>query len=69
MNHVKYPSEDLIINFPTNDYALLYEMFDSFEKEYYGFNSLVGETQVNFLLHSRVYIQLLYLMSGIRMKN
>ena len=26
----------------------LYEMFDSFKKEFYGFNSFVGGTQVNF---------------------
>ena len=48
LNSDKYPAEDININFNTNDYALLYEMFDNFKKEYYGFNSLVGCTQVNF---------------------
>ena len=48
LNSDKYPAEDITFNFETNDYALLYEMFDNFKKEYYGFNSLVGCTQVNF---------------------
>ena len=60
LNHVKYPSEDLIINFPTNDYALLYEMFDSFKKEYYGFNSLVGGTQVNFPSYKSLYLIIVF---------
>jgi hypothetical protein len=44
----KYPLYDKTINFPLNDYSLLYEMFDNFKKEFYGFNSLIGGTQVNF---------------------
>ena len=48
LNNENYPIEDVVINFPTNDYAVLYEMFDNFKKEYYGFNSLVGGTQVNY---------------------
>ena len=55
LNSVNYPAEDLIINFPTNDYAVLYEMFDNFKKEYYGFNSLVGGTQVNFASFKSLY--------------
>src|SRR6478609_244735 len=55
LNSVNYPAEDLIINFATNDYAVLYEMFDNFKKEYYGFNSLVGGTQVNFASFKSLY--------------
>ena len=44
----KYPRYDKTINFPLNDYSLLYEMFDNFKKEFHGFNSLIGGTQVNF---------------------
>jgi hypothetical protein len=55
LNSVNYPAEDLVINFPTNDYTILYEMFDSFKKEYYGFNSLVGGTQGNFPSFKSLY--------------
>ena len=30
-------------------------MFDNFKKEYYGFNSLVGGTQVNFLTFKTLF--------------
>ena len=48
LNSVKYPDVSMPNNFPTNDYSVLYEMFDNFKKEHYGFNSLVGGTQVNY---------------------
>lgn len=48
LNSEKYPLNDFTTNFATNDYSVLYEMFDNFKTEYYGFNSLVGGTQVNF---------------------
>src|SRR2546425_158679 len=48
LNTDEYPGEKFTINFPTNDYSILYEMFNRFKKDYYGFNSLVGGTQVNF---------------------
>ena len=48
LNSEKYPIIDIITNFPTNDYSMLYEMFDNFKKDYYGLNSLVGGTQVNY---------------------
>jgi len=44
----RYPINDLICNYISNDYSVYYEMFDNFKKDYYGFNSLVGGTQVNF---------------------
>jgi hypothetical protein len=55
LNTEKYPNDDIVINFPANDYAVLYEMFDNFKKEYYGFNSLVGGTQVNFPAFKSLY--------------
>lgn len=48
LNGEKYPLHDFVINFARNDYSELYEKFDDFKKEYYGFNSLVGGTQVNY---------------------
>ncbi len=55
LNNENYPVEDMVINFPANDYTVLYEMFDNFKKEYYGFNSLVGGTQVNFPSFKTLY--------------
>ena len=48
LNGEKYPCYDTISNFALNDYSVLYETFDNFKKEFYGFNSFVGGTQVNF---------------------
>ena len=48
LNGEKYPLYDFVTNFARNDYSVLYEKFDDFKKEYYGFNSLVGGTQVNY---------------------
>jgi len=48
LNGEKYPLHDFVTNFARNDYSELYEKFDDFKKEYYGFNSLVGGTQVNY---------------------
>ena len=48
LNTEKYPLHDFVTNFARNDYSELYEKFDDFKKEYYGFNSLVGGTQVNY---------------------
>ena len=46
LNSERFPT--IITNFTTNDYVKLYDMFHSFKKEYYGIDSLVGGTQVNF---------------------
>ena len=48
LNSEKFPLYDFVTNFARNDYSELYEKFDDFKKEYYGFNSLVGGTQVNY---------------------
>jgi hypothetical protein len=47
INAGRYPMYDINSDFVTNDYSILYEMFDRFKQEFYGFNSLVGGTQVN----------------------
>ena len=48
LNDLKYPTNDVVTNFTTNDYVELYDMFDEFKEQYYGFNSLVGGSQVNY---------------------
>ena len=48
LNSERFPTSDIITDFATNDYVKLYDMFDSFKKDYYGIDSLVGGTQVNF---------------------
>jgi hypothetical protein len=55
LNIANYPAEDIVVNFGKNDYSVLYQMFDDFKKEYYGFNSLVGGTQVNFATFKNLY--------------
>ena len=48
LNSERFPTSDIITNFATNDYVKLYDMFDDFKKDYYGIDTLVGGTQVNF---------------------
>ena len=51
LNSEMFPTSDIITNFASNmiiDYVKLYDMFDSFKKDYYGIDSLVGGTQVDF---------------------
>ena len=48
LNDLRYPMNDVVSNFATNDYVELYDMFDEFKEHYYGFNSLVGGSQVNY---------------------
>jgi hypothetical protein len=47
LNSERYPMTDIMTNFNRNEYMRLYSMFDDFKKDYYGFDSLVGGTQVN----------------------
>lgn len=47
LNSQVYPAREVVSNFATNQYSVLYEMLDDFKKEYYGYNSLIGGTQVN----------------------
>ena len=55
LNSERFPPSDIITDFATNDYAKLYDMFDSFKKDYYGIDSLVGGTQVNFPAFKSIY--------------
>ena len=55
LNSERFPTSDIITNFATNDYVKLYDIFDSFKKEYYGIDSLVGGTQVNFPAFKTLY--------------
>ena len=48
LNDLKYPVYDVVSNFATNDYVELYDMFDEFKEQHYGFNSLIGGSQVNY---------------------
>jgi len=48
LNEQRYPMNDVVSNFATNDYVELYDMFDEFKEQYYGFSSLVGGSQVNY---------------------
>ena len=55
LNSERFPPSDIITDFATNDYAKLYDMFDIFKKDYYGIDSLVGGTQVNFPAFKSIY--------------
>jgi len=48
VNDLKYPMNDVVSNFTTNDYVELYDMFDGFKEQYYDINSFVGGSQVNY---------------------
>jgi len=47
-NTNSYPSIELPSNFASNNYDMFYDMLVDFKKEYYGIDSLVGGSQVNF---------------------
>ena len=55
LNSKRYPTYDISVNFATNSYSKLYNMFNNFKNEYYGFDSLVGGTQVNFSTFKTLY--------------
>jgi hypothetical protein len=55
LNSDTYPQQPIINNFALNKYAELYNMFDNFKKEYYGYNSLSGGTQVNYSTFESLY--------------
>ena len=43
----QYPMNEITTNFQINDYSKIYEMMTSFKREHYGFNNLIGGTQIN----------------------
>jgi hypothetical protein len=47
LNSKQYPMNEVKSNFAINDYSRLYEMMSSFKREHYGFNNLIGGTQIN----------------------
>ena len=48
LNSQRYPTYDTINSFQINDYSDFYEKFDNYKKKKFGFNSLIGGTQVSF---------------------
>jgi len=48
LNGDKYPREEILTDFARNDYARLYKSFDDFKKDFYGYDELVGGSQVSF---------------------
>jgi hypothetical protein len=48
LNSENYPMLATTTDFGRNEYSKLYSMFDDFKEDYYGSDSLVGATQVNF---------------------
>ena len=46
LNSEKYPKDSNTIDFNRNDIARWYNSLDNFKKEYYGYNSLIGGTQI-----------------------
>jgi hypothetical protein len=42
-----YPMHEVNVDFQVNDYSKIYEMMSSFKREHYGFNNLIGGTQIN----------------------
>ena len=55
LNNEDYPAENIVVNFATNDYTVPFQMFDNYKKEFFGYNSLVGGTQVNFATYKSLY--------------
>ena len=55
LNNEDYPAEYIVVNFTTNDYTVPFQMFDNYKKEFFGYNSLVGGTQVNFATYKSLY--------------
>jgi len=47
LNSKQYPMNEVRSDFTTNDYSKLYEMMSNFKWEHYGFNNLIGGTQIN----------------------
>jgi len=47
LNTKRYPKNDLNINFASGQISVVCDNFDNFKKNFYGYDSLVGGTQVN----------------------
>jgi hypothetical protein len=55
LNAERFPQSEMITDFGKNDYAKLYHNFDSFKTDFYGIDSLVGGSQVNFPAFKSLY--------------
>ena len=60
LNSERFPTSYIITNFATNDYVKLCDMFESFKEDYYGIDSLVGGTQVNFPAFETLFLILVF---------
>jgi hypothetical protein len=49
------PMTKIMTNFSRNEYTTLYDMFDNFKSDYYGIDSLVGGTQVNYVAYKTLF--------------
>ena len=55
LNSKQYPMNEVKSNFTANDYSRLYEMMSSFKREHYGFNNLIGGTQINLFNFKKLF--------------
>ena len=55
LNSERYPLSDILTDFAKNDYSIQYERFDNYKKKKFGFNSLVGGTQVNYPAYKSLF--------------
>lgn len=55
LNSQKYPATEIPSDFARNHYSSLYKMFTDFKEEYYGFNSLIGGSQVHLATFKTLY--------------
>jgi len=55
LNDVKYPANERIINFTTNDYVDFCVMADEFKREHHAFNNLISGTQIDMLNYKKLF--------------
>jgi len=55
LNSKQYPVSEIKSNFATNDYSRLYEMMCSFKREHFGFNNLIGGTQIDMYAFKKLF--------------
>ena len=48
INGEQYPKYPFQTNFGRNEYTQMYQCMDEFKKEFYGYNSLIGGTQISY---------------------
>ena len=50
-----YPKQPFKFDFNVNNYSEAYEAMDKFKKEHFGYNSLIGGTQISFANYKQLY--------------